>query len=85
MRIEEIIRLWNKSNYDCLILKSLPCVNHLGEITVGTGIYKKVKKIMCGGEYNIEDYLIKIYKGSIFILEEIEVYHICFKMILKGD
>ena len=82
MKIEEIINLWNKSKYKTLMLKSMPCVNHLGELTCGTGIYTKGQTIMCGGEYKVEDYLKEIYDGSIFMLEEVKDY-ICFKMILK--
>lgn len=84
MKIEEVINLWNKSKYETLMLKSMPCVNHLGEITYGTSIYKKGQIIMCGGSYKVEDYLIKIYKGSIFMLEKVKDY-ICFKIILRGS
>ena len=84
MKIEDIINLWNKSKYDKLIIKSLPCINHLGELTYGSGIYSKGQTILCGGEYKVEDYLIKIYKGSIFMLEGITDYSICFKIILRG-
>ena len=82
MKIDEIIKLWNKSKYEILMLKSMPCINHQGELTYGTGIYTKGQKIICGGEYNVEDYLMKIYKGSIFMLERVEDY-ICFKIIIK--
>lgn len=82
MKIEEIIKLWNKSKYETLMLKSMPCINHLGELTYGTGVYIKGQTIMCGGEYSVEDYLKKIYDGSIFMLEEADEY-ICFKMIIK--
>ena len=82
MKIDEIIKLWNKSKYETLMLKSMPCINHQGELTYGTGVYTKGQTIMCGGEYSVEDYLIKIYDGSIFMLEEVEDY-ICFKMIIK--
>lgn len=83
MKIEEVINLWNKSKYETLMLRSMPCVNHLGEITYGTGIYTKGQTIMCGGVYKVEDYLIEKYKGSIFMLEEVKDY-ICFKIILRG-
>ena len=82
MKIDEVINLWNKSKYETLIIKSLPCINHLGELTYGTGVYTKGQTIMCCGEYSVEDYLMKIYEGSIFMLEEVEDY-ICFKMIIK--
>ena len=82
MKIEDIIKLWNKSKYETLMLKSLPCINHQGELTYGTAVYTKGQRIMCGGEYSVEDYLIKIYKNSIFMLEEVEDY-ICFKIIIK--
>lgn len=82
MKIDEVINLWNRSKYETLMLKSLPSVNHLGQIVYGTGVYTKGQTIMCGGEYNVEDYLMKIYDGSIFMLEEVEDY-ICFKMIIK--
>jgi len=82
VKIDEIIKLWNKSKYEKLMLKSMPGINHQGELTYGTGIFKKGQTIMCGGEYNVEDYLMKIYADSIFILEKVEDY-ICFKMIIK--
>ena len=82
MKIDEVINLWNRSKYETLMLKSLPSVNHLGQIVYGTGVYTKGQTIMCGGEYNVEDYLMKIYENSIFMLEEVEDY-ICFKMIIK--
>ena len=82
MKIDEVINLWNKSKYKTLMLKSMPCINHQGELTYGTGIYTKGQTIMRGGEYSVEDYLMKIYADSIFILEEVEDY-ICFKMIIK--
>ena len=82
MKIDEIIKLWNKSKYETLMLKSMPCINHQGELTYVIGIYTKGQTIMCGGEYSVEDYLMKIYADSIFILEEVEDY-ICFKMIIK--
>lgn len=81
MIIEEIIKLWNRSKYETLMLKSLPSVNHLGEIICGTGVYTKGQTIMCGGSYKVEDYLMEIYENSLFMLEEVEDY-ICFKMIL---
>lgn len=82
MSIEEIINLWNRSKYKTLMIKSLPCINHLGELTFGTGIYTKGQTILCSGEYNVEDYLMKIYEGSIFMLEDVKDY-ISFKMIIK--
>ena len=82
MNIEEIINLWNRSKYKTLMIKSLPCINHLGELTWGTGVYTKGQTILCGGEYNVEDYLMKIYEDSIFLLEKVEDY-ISFKMIIR--
>ena len=82
MKIDEVINLWNKSKYETLMIKSLPCINHLGELTYGTGVYTKGQTIMYCGEYSVEDYLMKIYEGSIFMLGEVEDY-ICFKMIIK--
>ena len=87
MKIDQIINLWNKSKYKYLWLKSMPVVNHKGEITWGTGIYHKGETILCVGEYKVEDYLKKIYKESIFMFEEtapIEDY-ISFRIILKGE
>lgn len=87
MKIEQIIKLWNKSKYDYLILKTLPCINHLGELTYGTAIHKKGSTILYGSELKIEDYLIKAYKDSIFIIEDLGENEdsIKFKMIIKGD
>lgn len=82
MNIEEIISLWNRSKYKTLMLKSLPSINHLGELNLGIGVYTKGQTILCGGSYNVEDYLMKIYEDSIFMLEEVEDY-ICFKMIIR--
>lgn len=85
MNIEKIIDLWNKSKYKTIMLQSLPCVNHRGEITYGTGIYNKKQIILCGGEYPVEEYLKKIYKGSIFILDYVKDDYIVFNQILKGE
>lgn len=82
MNIKEVINLWDKSKYDRLMIKSLPCVNHDGEITRGTGIYTKNQTILCGGEYNVEDYLMKIYEDCIFKLEYVEDY-ISFEIIMR--
>lgn len=88
MNIEQIIKLWNKSNCNTLMIRSMPCVNHEGDIIWGTGVYRKGDTICCGGEYAIEDYLKKIYSGSIFMFD----YHdtdddnyITFNIILRGD
>lgn len=70
MTIDKVIRLWDKSKYDTLVLRSMPCVNHLGEITYGTGFYKKNETIICGGTYKVSDYLLKLYKHSIFMFDE---------------
>lgn len=85
MKIEDIIRLWNKSKYDTIFIQDLPCVNHEREITFGTGIYKKGETITCGGKYEIEDYLKKMYKGSIFMFDYANEYYLAFKVIMKGD
>ena len=84
MTIQDIILLWNRSKYDRLMIKGLPCVDSNGEITWGTAIYRKGQTILCGGEYNVEDYLRRIYNGSIFILDNVEDC-ISFKMIMKGN
>ena len=70
MTIDKVIRLWDKSKYDTLVLRSMPCVNHRGEITFGTGFYKKNETIICGGKYKVSDYLLKLYKHSIFMFDE---------------
>lgn len=85
MNIDKIIDLWSKSKYKTIMINSLPCVNHNGEISHGTGIYKKDQIILCGGEYKVEDYLRIIYKGSIFILDYVKDDYIVFSQILKGD
>lgn len=85
MKIEQIIYLWNKSKYKTLILKSLPVINHKGEITYGTGIYEKGQIILFGGEYKVDDYLLITFKKSIFMLENVTDEYISFKEILKGD
>lgn len=85
MKIDDIIKLWNKSRYETIMLHSLPCVNHKGEITCGTSIYNKNQIILCGGEYKVEDYLSQIYKGSIFIFEYVKEDYIVFRQILKGE
>ena len=84
MNIDKIIDLWNKSKYKTIMINSLPVVNDKGEITHGTGIYNKEQIILCGGEYKVEDYLRKIYKGSIFILDYVKDEYIVFSQILKG-
>ena len=82
MKIDEVINLWNKSKYETLMIKSLPCINHFGELTCGTAIYTKGQIIICGGELQVEDFLSKIYKGSIFMLDEVDEC-IIFQMIIK--
>lgn len=82
MKIDEVINLWNKSKYETLMIKSLPCINHLGELTYGTGVYTKGQMIVCGAEFQVEEYLSKIYNGSIFMLDEVDEY-ISFQMIIK--
>ena len=84
MNIKEIIDLWNRSKHNTLMIRSLPCINDNGEVTYGTGIYTKGQIIMCGGEYNVEGYLMKIYENSIFMIDEGEGY-LLFKMIIRGD
>ena len=86
MNIQHIVDLWNKSKYDTLIIKGMPCVNHKGEITYGTGVYTKNQTILCGGKIPVYNYLLKIYDGSIFVMEEVAPIedYICFKMIMKG-
>lgn len=85
MNIDKIIDLWNMSKYKTIMINSLPVVNDKGVITYGTGIYNKEQIILFGGEYKVEDYLRKIYKGSIFILDYVEDEYILFRQILKGD
>ena len=48
MKIEEIIKLWNKSNCNTLMIRNMPCVNHKRDITWGTGFYRKGDTICCG-------------------------------------
>lgn len=83
MNIQQIIDLWNESKYETIMLQSLPCVNHKGEITYGTGIYNKNQTIMCGGLLKVEDYLSKTYKSSIFMFEYVKDDYLVFKQILK--
>lgn len=85
MKIEQIIYLWNKSKYQTLILQSLPVINHKGEITYGTGIYEKGQIILFGGEYKVDDYLLTIFKNSLFMFERVTDEYILFKEIIKGD
>lgn len=74
MNIEQVIDLWNKSKYKELIIKTLPVVNHLGEIIYGTGLYSKGQIICYGGETPVYDYLRRIYEKSLFIYEDTKDY-----------
>lgn len=80
MEIEYVINLWNKSNYKYLMIKSLPTINHLGEITFGTAIFRKNQEVLAGGVYHINDYLRLIYKDCLFIIDD-DLERLCFKMI----
>ena len=79
-KYRRILQIRNKSNYKYLMIKSLPCINHLGEITFGTAIYKKNQEILLGGIYKVNDYLRLIYKDCLFIIDD-NLEHLCFKMI----
>lgn len=87
MNIEQIIKLWNKSNCNTLMIRSMPCVNHEGDIIWGTDVYRKGQTICCGGEYMIEDYLKKIYDGSTFMFDYDRNHkeYIVFSVMLRGD
>lgn len=87
MKIEEIINLWNKSNCNTLMIRSMPCVNHKGDITWGTGFYRKGDTICCGKKYKVEDYLKKMYIGSIFMFDynDNNKDYIVFNIILRSD
>ena len=65
------------------MIKSLPCLNHLGEITFGTRIYRKNHEIILGGIYNVNDYLRLIYKYCLFIIDD-NLEYLCFKIIKDG-
>ena len=80
MDIEYIINLWDRSNYKYIMIKSLPSINHLGEITFGTAVFRKGQEILMGGIYNVNEYLRIIYKDCLFIIDE-DLEHLCFKMI----
>ena len=74
MNIEQVINLWEKSKYKTLVIKTLPVVNHIGEITYGTGFYNKGQTILCGGKMPVYDYLKRIYEKSLFIYEDTKDY-----------
>ena len=82
MNIEQVINLWDKSKHKTLCIKTLPIVNHIGEITYGTGFYDKGQIILCGGEIPVYSYLKQIYKNSLFIYEDTKDY-IIFKQCYK--
>lgn len=84
MNIEQIIKLWDESKYKTLIIKTLPVVNHLGEITYGTGFYNKNQIILSGGEIAVYDYLKQIFKNSLFIYEDSEEFIVFRQFYKKG-
>ena len=85
MNIEQVINLWNKSKYKTLCIKTLPVVNHIGEIVYGTGFYDKGQTILFGGEISVYSYLKQTYKNSLFLYEDTKDY-IIFKQYYKvGD
>jgi hypothetical protein len=71
MTINDVVRLWTESKYKDLWIQSHPVVNHLGEIVCGTAIYHKGETITFGKLYKVEDYLLYMYRNSIFVFEEV--------------
>jgi len=84
MNIEQVINIWNESTYKTLCIKTLPIVNHKGEVIYGTGFYDKGKVILFRGETPVYDYLKEIYKDSLFIYEDTKDY-IIFKQYYRKD
>lgn len=85
MTIHQVIKLWQQSKYNTLMLTSLPVINHKGEITHGTGIYNKGQTITSGKEYKVEEYLQYIYKDNIYILDKVSDDYISFKTIYRKE
>lgn len=71
MTIEDVVNLWKRSKYNQLFLRTEPCINHLGELTYGTCIYRKDQTIIADGEERtIYDYLLKRDKNLIYMFDE---------------
>ena len=84
MSIEQVIYLWNKSNYEKLCIKDLPVVNHVGDIVCGICFYNKGQIILCGGKIPVYDYLKNIYKDYLFIFKDVKDYIIIEKFCKVG-
>lgn len=85
MAIHQVIKLWQQSKYNTLMLTTLPVVNHKGEITYGTGVYNKGQTIISGREYTVEEYLQQLYKDYIYILDEVSDSYLSFKAIYRKE
>lgn len=67
MNINYVIRLWKNSNFDYIIIKSLPLARLDDRVVVmPTLILKKDQKILIGKEVNAYEYLIELFDNSIF-------------------
>lgn len=67
MDINYVIRLWKNSNYDYIIIKSLPRTRLDDRVVVmPTLILKKDQKVLSDREVNAYEYLVELFDNSIF-------------------
>ena len=67
MNIEYLIRLWEISNLDTILIKDLPLARGTDKVIVEpTMILNKNEKICFGEELNSYDYLRVLFKKAIF-------------------
>lgn len=67
MNIYYLIRLWQNSNYDNILIKSLPIARGTDKVVVEpTLILHKNQKVIFGKELNSYEYLKEMFENSIF-------------------
>lgn len=84
MDINYLIRLWQNSNYDDIIIKSLPLARGTDKIVIEpTLILHKNQKVIFGKELSSYEYLKLIFENSIFVYIEDEEYLIAKEIYRK--
>lgn len=67
MNIEYLIKLWELSNLDTILIKDLPLARGTDKVIIEpTMILNKNEKVMFGEELSSYDYLRVLFKNAIF-------------------
>lgn len=67
MDINYLIRLWQNSNYDDILIKGLPVARGTDKVVVEpTLILNKNQKVAFGKELNSYEYLKEVFENAIF-------------------